>query len=71
MKVNVPGPNLFVLHEKSGLWSRDFGPYANYKVYCERLRVIMVQNIDKVSAAFKKSFIDVVRETENGHAEPQ
>jgi len=69
MKVNVPGPNLFTLHEPTGLWNRDFGPYSGYKVYCERLRVIMVQNIDKVSAEFKRSFVDVMKEPENGHTE--
>ena len=71
MKMNVPGPNLFVLHEKSGLWTRDFGPYTNYKVYCERLRVIMVKNIGQVSGLFKKLFVDVLRESENGHMETE
>merc|ERR1712059_5844 len=69
MKMNVPGPNLFSLTmsevgEVGGtqLFSRDFGPYKNHHVYCERLRVVMVSKIDTMATLFKKHFVDALKE---------
>ena len=71
MSNNAPGPHLFVEHEVSGQMSRAFGHYSNYHVYCERLRMVMVKNIDTVAPIFKKYFVDALREptetNENGH----
>ena len=43
---NVPSPVAFVTNGK-GCATRKFGPYANHKQYCERLRLIMIQHIGK------------------------
>ena len=71
MSNNAPGPHLFVEHEVSGQMTRAFGHYSNYHVYCERLRMVMVKNIDTVAPIFKKYFVDALREpnetSENGH----
>ena len=71
MSNNAPGPHLFVEHEASGRMTRAFGHYSNYHVYCERLRMVMVKNIDTVAPIFKKYFVNALRDTnessENGH----
>ena len=38
---------------------REFESYKNYKQYCERLRLIMVQHLPRLSAEFKRFFVDV------------
>ena len=38
---------------------REFESYKNYKHYCERLRLIMVHDLPRLSAEFKRFFIDV------------
>jgi len=74
MKVTVPGPSLFTISEGSGAATRDFGPYKNYHGFCERLRVVMVKNINTMAVIFKKYFVDALKESgengQNGHAEP-
>jgi len=74
MKMTVPGPSLFTVSEGSGEASRDFGPYKNYHGFCERLRVVMVKNINTMAVIFKKYFVDALKESgengQNGHAEP-
>ena len=74
MKITVPGPSLFQISEGSGEASRDFGPYKNYHGFCERLRVVVVKNIDTMAVIFKKYFVDALKESaengQNGHAEP-
>jgi len=74
MKITVPGPSLFQIAEGSGEASRDFGPYKNYHGFCERLRVVVVKNIDTMAVIFKKYFVDALKESgengQNGHAEP-
>jgi len=74
MKITVPGPSLFQISEGSGDASRDFGPYKNYHGFCERLRVVVVKNIDTMAVIFKKYFVDALKESgengQNGHAEP-
>jgi integrator complex subunit 5 len=74
MKITVPGPSLFQISEGSGDASRDFGPYKNYHGFCERLRLVVVKNIDTMAVIFKKYFVDALKESgengQNGHAEP-
>jgi len=74
MKITVPGPSLFQISEGSGDATRDFGPYKNYHGFCERLRVVVVKNIDTMAVIFKKYFVDALKESgengQNGHAEP-
>jgi len=74
MKITVPGPSLYQISEGSGEASRDFGPYKNYHGFCERLRVVVVKNIDTMAIIFKKYFVDALKESgengQNGHAEP-
>ena len=40
-------------------------------MYCGRLRLVMVKNLDTVAAIFKKYFVNALRDTnescENGH----
>ena len=38
---------------------REFESYKNYKQYCERLRLIMIQHLPRLSAEFKRFFVDV------------
>lgn len=57
---NVPSPVAFVANE-NGTMYREFEPYANYKTYCERLRLIMIQHIAHVPNEYKKFFVDVVK----------
>jgi len=74
MKITVPGPSLFQISEASGEATRDFGPYKSYHGFCERLRVVIVKNIDTMAVIFKKYFVDALKETgengQNGHVEP-
>ena len=60
---NIPAPAAFVTNGK-GCATRKFGTYANHKQYCERLRLIMIQHIGKVSQMYSKFF--VVTNTEGG-----
>jgi len=58
MKVNVPGPSSYAVGQ-----NRNFGPYSDFKPYCDRLRMVMLANLEKVSDLFKLYFVDsVVRE---------
>ena len=71
MTRHVPGPSLYVTEEKTGLTVRNFGPYNNYHGFCERLRVVLVKNIDTMAVIFKKYFVDSLKENgenhQNGH----
>jgi hypothetical protein len=58
MKDNVPSPVAFATNS-DGILNRDFEPYANFKNYCERLRLIMIKHIDSLSDDFKRFFVDV------------
>ena len=64
MKINVPGPSLYVATSDSGssLVTRNFGHYKNYHGFCERLRVILVKNLDTTAVVFKKYFVDALQE---------
>ena len=63
MKINVPGPSLYVASSESGgLITRNFGHYKNYHGFCERLRVILVKNLDTTAVVFKKYFVDALQE---------
>ena len=53
---NVPSPVAFVTNGK-GCATRKFGPYLNYKQYCERLRLIMLQHMNKVSVEYQAFFV--------------
>jgi len=61
MRVNVPGPNIFQVCDKSGVLFRDFGPYEEYKPYCDRMRMVMVANLEKVAQIFKECYVDIVK----------
>jgi len=71
MSRHVPGPSLYVTNETTGETCRDFGPYKNYHGFCERLRVVLVKNIDTTAVIFKKYFVDALKEDgvkpQNGH----
>jgi len=73
MKITVPGPSLFQVSEGTGEATRDFGPYKSYHGFCERLRVVIVKNIDTMAVVFKKYFVDALKESgengQNGHVE--
>ena len=62
MKITVPGPSLFQISEGSGDATRDFGPYMNYHGFGERLRVVVVKNIDTMAVIFKRFFADALKE---------
>ena len=72
VKVNVPGPNLY-LSNPDGEPLRDFGHYKNYHGFCERLRLILVMNIDTTALIFKKYFVEAMQggpeesQNQNGH----
>jgi len=75
MRVNVPGPNMFEACPQSGVVYRDFGPYENYKPYCDRLRMVMIGRIEEVSQLFKMCFVDSLKNKThngavNGNSEP-
>ena len=53
---NVPSPVAFLSNGKGNL-TRKFGSQSNYKQYCERLRLIMLQHIGKVSVEYQKFFV--------------
>ena len=53
---NVPTPVAFVTNGKGGA-TRKFGPYANHKQYCERLRLIMLQHIGQVADEYREFFV--------------
>ena len=55
---NVPSPVSFSSNAEGAL-VRDFEPYKNYKQYCERLRLVMIQHISQLSNEFKRFFVDV------------
>jgi hypothetical protein len=42
--------------------ARYFGPYKNYHGFCERLRVVVVKNIDTMAVIFKRYFDDALNE---------
>ena len=68
MTRHVPGPSLYAAHERTGEMVRNFGPYKDYRVFCERLRVVLVKNIDTTAVILKKYFVDpsTSTSTENG-----
>jgi len=69
MTRHVPGPSLYVTDERTGQTVRNFGPYKNYHGFCERLRVVLVKNIDTVAVIFKKHFVDALKENgEKNHS---
>ena len=53
----------FVTNGK-GCATRKFGPYPAHKQYCERLRLIMIQHITKVSVSQKYQEFFVANFTE-------
>jgi len=71
MKINVPGPSLYVENVATGQVNRNFGHYKNYHGFCERLRVVLVKNLDTMAVVFKKYFVDALQENgekgQNGH----
>ena len=71
MTRHVPGPSLYAAHERTGEMVRNFGAYKNYHGFCERLRVVLVKNIDTMAVIFKKYFVDSLKENgekhQNGH----
>jgi hypothetical protein len=58
MKITVPGPSMFQISEGSG----DFGPYKNYHGFCERLRLVVLKNIDTMAVIFKRYFADALKQ---------
>ena len=62
MARHVPGPNLYITNQDTGETFRNFGPYKNYHGFCERLRVVLVKNIDTTAVIFKKYFVDALKE---------
>jgi len=73
MKNYVPGPSLYVAtDQESGQMTRVFGHYKTYHGFCERLRVVLVKNLDTMAVLFKKHFVDALVESvdkngQNGH----
>ena len=72
MKMNVPGPNLYVENVETKQVTRSFGHYKNYHMYCERLRLVLVKNIDTMAVVFKQYFVTPLMENgseknQNGH----
>ena len=74
MKNYVPGPSLYVAtDQESGQMTRVFGHYKTYHGFCERLRVVLVKNLDTMAVLFKKHFVDALVESvdkngQNGHS---
>ena len=71
MARHVPGPSLYTASERTGEMGRNFGAYKNYHGFCERLRVVLVKNIDTTAVILKKYFVDPSIEngdkSQNGH----
>ena len=71
MKMNVPGPSLYVENIETKQVVRHFGHYKNYHLFCERLRLVLVKNLDTMAVVFKKYFVDALQENgekgQNGH----
>ena len=71
MARHVPGPSLYTANERTGEMGRNFGAYKNYHGFCERLRVVLVKNIDTTAVILKKYFVDPSIESgdksQNGH----
>lgn len=63
MRDNVPSPVAFASNSE-GVLFREFEPYKNYQDYCARLRLIMVEHIDRVPLEFKRFFVDVALKNE-------
>ena len=40
----------------------EIEPYKNYHGFCERLRVVVVKNIDTMAVIFKRYFADALKE---------
>lgn len=61
MRDNVPSPVAYSSSAAATGYKmfREFDNYKNYKQYCERLRLIMIQHLPKISAEFKRFFVDV------------
>ena len=57
VKDNIPSPLAFVSNGK-GSCLRKFGPYEEYKSYCQRLRLIMIQHLGKVAEKYQEFFVD-------------
>ena len=47
----------FVTNGK-GSATRKFGPYKEHKLYCERLRLIMMQHLSKVAGKYREFFVE-------------
>ena len=72
MKMNVPGPDRYVENVDTRHVTRSFGHYKNYHMYCERLRLVLVKNIDTMAVVFKQHFVTPLMESasekiQNGH----
>jgi len=63
MRDNVPTPVAFSSNAE-GVLKRDFEPYKNYKAYCERFRLVMIQHITELSNEYKSFFVSAVNDEE-------
>ena len=59
MRDHVPTPVSYNNCSSNGLMSREFEPFKNYKSYCERLRLIMLKHLKRLSGEYKRFFVDV------------
>ena len=57
LRDNVPSPMNFVTNGK-GSATRKFGPYKEHKLYCERLRLIMMQHLSKMAGKYREFFVE-------------
>ena len=57
VKDNIPSPLAFVSNNK-GSCLRKFGPYEEHKSYCQRLRLIMIQYLNKMPEKYQEFFVD-------------
>ena len=54
---HVPDPQRWE-NNGHGSYYRKFEPYVEYKSYCQRLRLIMIQHLDKVAEKYQEFFVD-------------
>merc|ERR1712113_1151853 len=64
MTRHVPGPSLYTANERTGEMARTFGAYKNYHGFCERLRVVLVKNIDTTAVILKNILWTPLKRTE-------
>eukprot|EP00088_Acartia_fossae_P015075 TRINITY_DN1817_c0_g1_i3.p1 TRINITY_DN1817_c0_g1~~TRINITY_DN1817_c0_g1_i3.p1 ORF type:complete len:989 (+),score=197.31 TRINITY_DN1817_c0_g1_i3:38-3004(+) len=66
MRSNVPGPSSYSVCHETGQVYRNFGTYSDFKPYCDRLRMVMLANLEKVADLFKIYFVDSVKKEHLG-----